>query len=252
MKIICLVKFVQVEETKRNSVQKRIVINPDDNAALEVALQYKDQNPETEIKIVTMGPKTCTPHIEQQLRKGVDYGVLITDRAFAGSDTYATSLVISEYLKTQSYDLILTGNKTVDGDTGQVPGQVAQLLKIPQVSFVDKLEISSKAVKCEVKFETMAVTLSYHQPLIISCNKQVVKRTRFVKVKERGLDVSDRMLIVNNHDLDIDCRLVGLRNSPTRVVKVTNNNQPKDEHHQVCMEVSIEEVAQIIETVKES
>src|SRR5690554_6623390 len=125
LRIICLVKFgpdvdgfsYDYEHSRLNRSYQRMILNPDDACAVAFALQVKQAHPSAHIEVVTMAPRTVEPHLLDLLRLQIDTGVLITDPAFAGSDTYATTTVLETYLGGRSYDCILTGTCTLDGAT---------------------------------------------------------------------------------------------------------------------------------------
>ena len=110
------------------------IFNPEDLNALEQALQIKDKHPGSKITILTMGPGRAAEVIREGLFRGADDGVLLTDRAFAGADTLATSSALSMAVrKISNFDIIVSGRQAIDGDTAQVGPQVAEKLGIPQI-----------------------------------------------------------------------------------------------------------------------
>lgn len=229
MKIICLIKCV-IKEEEQNSHQirknkKKLIINPDDNHALEVALSYKDKNPKTDIEVVTMGPDVIKSLMEELIRKGVDRATILTDLKFKGSDTYATSLILSRYLLKCNYDLLLTGNKSIDGDTGQIGTQVATWLELNQYSNVSSVNLSKKEVIIDIDLGVTKVTVNHPYPIVLSCNSSVSKRPRFVKAQNRNKNVKEKISILNNQDLNCDKEKIGLKGSPTIVKKVINKEQ---------------------------
>ena len=105
------------------------IFNPEDLNALELALRIKDNNPGTTVTLLTMGPGRAAEIVREGLYRGADDGVLLTDRAFAGSDTLATSYALSQTIKVMGeFDLIVSGRQAIDGDTAQVGPQVAEKL----------------------------------------------------------------------------------------------------------------------------
>src|SRR5690554_6545168 len=121
------------------------IFNPEDLNALEQALQIKDTFPGTTVKIVTMGPPRAAEIIRESMYRGADGGYLLTDRAFAGADTLATSYTISSAVKKLApFDLILSGRQAIDGDTAQVGPQVADKVGIPQITYAEEIVSVSK------------------------------------------------------------------------------------------------------------
>lgn len=117
------------------------IFNPEDLNALEQALRLKDDNPGSTVTILTMGPPRATDVIREGLYRGADGGVLLTDRAFAGADTLATSYALSQAIKKIGVpDIVIGGRQAIDGDTAQVGPQVAQKLDLNQVTYVTSIE----------------------------------------------------------------------------------------------------------------
>ena len=147
MKIICLVKPVPdverfVYDYERNVLVRdnvHLVINPEDATALARALRIRQNDPETIVETVTMAPRGAMPHIEDLLRRGVDRATLISDPLYVGSDTYATSRILSRFLAGQEFNLLLCGTHTLDGGTAHVPLQVAELLNLPGIAGVTEV-----------------------------------------------------------------------------------------------------------------
>ena len=116
------------------------VFNPDDLHALELALNIKDRIPGTHVTILTMGPQKAADIIREGYYRGVDDGIMISDRRFGGADTLATSYTIVQAIKKiADYDLIVGGRQAIDGDTAQVGPQCADKLNIPQVTYVEEI-----------------------------------------------------------------------------------------------------------------
>ena len=113
------------------------IFNPEDLNALEQALRLKEQNPGSTVSILTMGPPRATEVIREGLYRGADDGYLLTDRAFAGADTLATSYALAQAIKKIGMpDIVIGGRQAIDGDTAQVGPQVAQKLGLNQVTYV--------------------------------------------------------------------------------------------------------------------
>ena len=119
------------------------IMNPDDKGVLEVALRLKDQF-NAQVTVITMGPHQADAMLREALAMGVDRAILLTDRAFAGADTLATSNAIAAALNNIDYDLIITGRQAIDGDTAQVGPQIAEHLDLPQISYVANVDYNGK------------------------------------------------------------------------------------------------------------
>jgi electron transfer flavoprotein beta subunit len=149
-RMVCLVK--QVPDTRNitsdvlqedgtvNRQALPAVVNPDDLFALEMALGVKDRYG-GEITVISMGPPSAVEVLRDALSRGADHAVLLSDRKFAGADTLATSHVLERAVrKSGDFDLIFCGRQAIDGDTAQTGPQVAEKLKIPQVTFAESIE----------------------------------------------------------------------------------------------------------------
>ncbi len=117
------------------------IFNPEDLNALEQALRLKDQNPGSSVTVITMGPGRAAEVIREAMYRGADGGYLLTDRAFAGADTLATSYALSTAIKhvAPQVDIIVSGRQAIDGDTAQVGPQVAEKLGLNQITYAEEI-----------------------------------------------------------------------------------------------------------------
>lgn len=148
------------------------IFNPEDLNALEQALRIKDQYPDTTISVLTMGPFRAADVIREALYRGADRGYLLTDRAFAGADTLATSYALAMAIRHIGMpDLILSGRQAIDGDTAQVGPQVAHKLGLPTVTYAEELEeINAKEVIVRRRLEHGIERVKASLPLLITVN----------------------------------------------------------------------------------
>ena len=123
------------------------IFNPEDLNALEQALRLKDQFPGTTVTVITMGPGRAAEVIREAMYRGADGGYLLTDRAFAGADTLATSYALATAIKhvCPNVDLIIGGRQAIDGDTAQVGPQVAEKLGLNQITYVEEVKTLSNS-----------------------------------------------------------------------------------------------------------
>lgn len=149
MKILVCIKQVpdttDIKWTENNTMQREgveSIINPFDLYAIEHAVKIKQQIENTEVTAITMGPSQAESILRKAIAMGCDRGVLLSDKKFAGADTYATAKTISTAIKSKldDFDLILCGQFAIDGDTAQTGPSIASQLGIPQVTFVKSLE----------------------------------------------------------------------------------------------------------------
>lgn len=222
------------------------IFNPEDLNALEQALRLKDQNPGSTIHILTMGPPRATEVIREGLYRGTDGGYLLTDRAFAGADTLATSYALSMAIRKIGVpDLIIGGRQAIDGDTAQVGPQVAQKLGLNQVTYVTSIdEIKDGQITVTRHIDGGVERVQAPLPLLLTVNgdaapcrprnaKLVMKYKRATAPMERpaeGLPYAEEYdkkpyLTVTQWgvaDVDGDLEQCGLAGSPTKVKAVQN------------------------------
>ena len=230
------------------------IFNPEDLNALELALQMKERFG-AKVVVGTMGPPNAAEVLRDALCRGADEGVLLTDRAFAGADTLATSYALSCCAKKiGKYDLILCGRQAIDGDTAQVGPQLAEKLKIPQISYVEEVkELSKGKIVAKRAIEGGYEVLECPTPAlltVIDANeprpkgvrrimkyKKAMTRSELVKahsnanytdaealVEEEEILKKKNILIYewNATDAGADLERVGLKGSPTKVKKIEN------------------------------
>ena len=157
MKILVCVK--QVPDTNEVRINKETgtlirdgvpsILNPDDANALEEALKIKDEHDDVTITVITMGPPQADFMLRECLAMGADDAILLSDRAFGGADTWATSNTIAAGIsKVGDYDIIFAGRQAIDGDTAQVGPQIAEHLNLPSITYAEeiKTEFGCKSV----------------------------------------------------------------------------------------------------------
>lgn len=220
------------------------VFNPDDLHALELAFNIKDRIPGTEITILTMGPPKAADIIREGYYRGVDYGVMISDRRFGGADTLATSYTLAKGIeKLAPYDLILGGRQAIDGDTAQVGPQCADKLNLPQVTYVEEIvSINDSEIIAKRRLEKGVETVSSPYPCLMTvhgsspnCRSRIAKKVmkfKYARTKtemRKGDPVLEELhkkrpyLVIPEwtvEDIDADMQKIGLAGSPTKVKSV--------------------------------
>lgn len=193
------------------------VINPLDKHALEAALNLKDVYG-AEVVLLSMAPPDSGPILREALAMGADRAVLLSDKAFAGSDTLATALILAEGIRyIGPFDLICCGNYTLDGSTAQVPSQVAEFLGIPNVMHVANLEFGNgQRLLVTQKIEQGYVKLEAEPPLLLSFTKEANK-PRYSSFLEILAAEKRELAILGNTDLNLDESRLGLGGSPTKM-----------------------------------
>jgi electron transfer flavoprotein beta subunit len=228
MKIIVPVKQVpESGNVKMDSLTGTIirtgitsVVNPLDLYALETALRIREGQ-SGEVTALSMGPEQARRVLKEAIAMGCDGGVLVSDRLFGGSDTWATSYIISCAIKKiGGYDLIVTGERATDGDTAQVGPGIAAWLGIPVLTYVSKIEkIDANSITLTRLTEEGYQRVLSPLPCLISVLKDI-GRPRLPTLKGKINSVNTEITLFNSHNMDIDTAQTGLNGSPTRVTKI--------------------------------
>jgi electron transfer flavoprotein beta subunit len=196
----------------------RSIINPDDKAGLEAALRLKDRY-EAHVTVLTMGPPQADLALREALAMGADEAILLTDRAFGGADTWATSSTLASALSALEYDLIITGRQAIDGDTAQVGPQIAEHLGIPNISYAEDLRIEGNTVVVRRQYEDCSHILRAEMPCLVTALSEL-NEPRYMTPRGIFEAFRDRRVkILTRADLAIDDGNIGLKGSPTRVMK---------------------------------
>ena len=222
------------------------IFNPEDLNALEQALRIKDAHPGSTVTVLTMGPGRAADIIREGLFRGADGGYLLTDRAFAGADTLATSYALATAIrKIKDFDLIVGGRQAIDGDTAQVGPQVAEKLGIPQVTYAEEIQkVENGRATIKRRIDGGVEVVEAPLPLVVTVNGsaaacrprnarlvQKYKHAKTVTEKQQGTldytDLYDKRDYLNLAewsvaDVDGDLQQCGLAGSPTKVKNVEN------------------------------
>ncbi|MBK8087866.1 MAG: electron transfer flavoprotein subunit beta/FixA family protein [Chitinophagaceae bacterium] len=222
------------------------IFNPEDLHALEQALLIKDQFPGSTITLLTMGPPRAVEILREGFYRGADDGILLTDRAFAGSDTLATSYAISCAIrKIKNVDIIVCGRQAIDGDTAQVGPQVAEKLGIPQITYAEEIvSLKENTIQVKRRLERGIEIVECVLPVLITVNssaprcrprnaKRLMKYKHATTISNHQESNEDYLATAtaNTHltikewsvnNIDADPIQLGLGGSPTKVKKVDN------------------------------
>lgn len=230
MKIIVCIKQVpgttQVDIDEKTGVLKRdgveSKVNPYDLYALETALRLKEACPGIETVALTMGPPQAEQSLREALMMGIDDGVLVSDRRFAGADVLATAHTLSQaILALGSGGLILCGQQTTDGDTAQVGPEIAEFLKIPHATNVTGISaFDENALTAQVDLPSTDDVIRIPLPCLISVNKGI-HTPRLPSFKRKKATRAKTIRVFSLDDLpDSDPLHYGLNGSPTQVVRI--------------------------------
>jgi electron transfer flavoprotein alpha/beta subunit len=195
------------------------VINPNDKHAIEAALQLKEKSG-GRVTVLTMGPSQVDEALREALGMGVEMAVQLTDRKFAGADTWATAYTLGLAIrKIGKYDLILCGKEAIDGMTAQVGPQIAEFLGIPQLTYALEIDVLEGRVRVKQKLGDFHRTLEAPMPALITVEKEVYEPR--VAPMDLIIDAFGKEITVwRNDDLDGEVENFGLKGSPTRLRKV--------------------------------
>lgn len=224
--IVCIKQVPDTNEVKLDPKTNTLIregvpsiINPDDKAGLEAALRIKDKNNDVTVTVLSMGPTQAELALREALAMGADEACLITDRAFGGSDTWATSSILASAIKKIGYDLIITGRQAIDGDTAQVGPQIAEHLGLPNISYAEDIKLEGNYIVVTRQYEDRCHMINANFPCLITTLSETTE-PRYMTVegifdayREKKIDILTRA------DLDVEDGNIGLKGSPTRVVK---------------------------------
>ena len=229
------------------------IFNPEDLNALEQALRLKDEHPGSTVTLLTMGPGRAAEIIREGLYRGADNGYLLTDRAFAGADTLATSYALATAIrKIGKCDIIIGGRQAIDGDTAQVGPQVAEKLGLAQVTYAEEIISVDKATgRITVKrhIDGGVETVEAPLPIVITVNGSAAscrpRNAKLVQKYKRALGAQEKAAIAKEGaelayadlyekypylnitewsvaDVEGDLVQCGLSGSPTKVKTIQN------------------------------
>ena len=229
------------------------IFNPEDLNALEQALKLKETHPGSTVTMLTMGPGRAAEIIREGLYRGADGGYLLTDRAFAGADTLATSYALATAIrKIGEYDLIIGGRQAIDGDTAQVGPQVAEKLGLAQVTYAEEiLSVDEEAKRVVIKrhIDGGVETVEAPLPLVITVNGSAApcrpRNAKLVQKYKRAMGAQEKAAVTkegaelpyaglyderpylnitewSTADVNADLEQCGLSGSPTKVKTIQN------------------------------
>jgi len=224
-------------------------INPFDLYAIEAAVQIKEKTGGT-VTAISMGPPGADAALRDAISRGVDRGILLTDKAFAGADTLATSYTLASAVKKLGgFDLIICGEKTVDGDTGQVGPEMAEHLGIPHIAYVAKVEEANEKLTVTCDMETEHYKLSCPFPVLITVTKDVnIPRLPTFRDKSNARKAKIDVWSAAELTAVADSGKFGSGGSPTRVWKITIPNE-EGRKGKIFRTLSDECFTEIIETL---
>lgn len=226
---VCIKQVPDTTEIKIDPVKHTLIrdgvpsiVNPFDCYALEHAARIRDKYPDTKIVVVTMGPEQAKKALRECMAIAADKAYLITDRKFGGSDTLATSYILSESIQyieklEGKFDAIFCGKQAIDGDTAQVGPEIAEHLGYPQVTFALKAQVEEGGLRVTHEGTDIKRVIETKLPCVVTF-AQPDFRVRYPNVRRRLAANRREIPNVTSENLDsIDLGRCGLKGSPTRV-----------------------------------
>jgi len=253
--IVCIKQVPETTEVRINPETNTLIregvksiINPFDMYAIEEAVRLKERFG-GKITAVTMGPPQAEAALKEAISMGVDEGVLVCDRAFAGSDTWATSYTLAGAIKKLGeFDLVLCGKQASDGDTAQVGPGISAHLNIPQVTYVKKIEeIKDKNMRVERMLEEGFEIIETPLPALLTVVKEI-NEPRIPSLKGMMRAKSAKISVWGQKDLNLDPQNIGLCGSPTQVVKIFT--PPQRTGGQILQGETHEIAAKLVDLIK--
>ncbi|MGD0779544.1 MAG: electron transfer flavoprotein subunit beta/FixA family protein [Dehalococcoidales bacterium] len=224
--VVCLKQVpgtteVKIDPNTNTLIRQGIenIINPFDTYALEEAVRLKEKHG-GKVTVITMGPPQADAALREAISLGADEAVLLSDRAFAGADTWATANTLAKAIfKLGKTDLIICGRQTIDGDTGQVGPEMAEMLNIPFVAYVSKIEeIKENYLRVSRMVEDGHEVIETNLPAVITVAKEInVPRLPSLRgiMKSKSAGIATWGI----KELGVDANAVGLAGSSTQVIK---------------------------------
>jgi len=225
--VVCIKQVPETTDVKINPATNTLmrdgvaaIINPFDMYAIEEGLRLKAKTGGT-VTVISMGPPQADAALREAISMGADDGILVSDRAFAGSDTWATSYTLSMAIrKIGAFDVILCGKQASDGDTAQVGPGIAVHLDLPQITYVRKIEsIDEKAIVAERLMENGYEVIQAPLPCVLTVVKEI-NEPRLPSLKGKMAAKKAVIPVWKAVDLQCDPKCIGLDGSPTKVVKI--------------------------------
>ncbi len=196
------------------------VINPTDKHAIEEALRIKEKHG-GHVTVISMAPPEAIDNLREAIAIGADDAILLSDRSFAGADTWATAYVLAAGIKRLGrFDLVLCGNQSLDGSTGQVGPEIAEFLGVPHVTNVRKIDFIERGlIRAESAMEYGHISIEVQTPAVLAVIREI-NAPRHIPLSRISDAMQKYIKILTIRELDVDEEKVGLSGSPTQVAKI--------------------------------
>lgn len=226
------------------------IVNPFDKNALEAALQLREKHG-GKVTVVSMGPPQAKDALKECIAMGADEAVLISDRAFGGADTLATSYTLAAGIKKLGkVDMIICGKQAIDGDTAQVGPEIAEHLGISQLTYVAKVDVDGETVKIEREHEDGYEIIEAKLPVLLTVVKSI-NEPRLPTVKGTMKANRKEIPVMTLNDVEVDPAKIGLKGSPTQVRKIFTPQQ-RTQGEIITADSAKEAVAKLLQKLTEA
>lgn len=228
--LVCIKQVPDTDKIKIDPVTNTLIragvpsiVNPFDRYALECAARIKDENPDTKITVVTMGPAQAKAALQECLSVGADKAFLVSDRLFGGADTLATSYTLAKAIEFiekdgEKFDLVFCGKQAIDGDTAQVGPEIAEHLNIPQITYAVETILDGDKIRAKRETDEGYEIIEAKLPALITVTKPAFE-PRMPKVKDKMAALRAEIPVLGAADIGAETTMLGLKGSPTKVKK---------------------------------
>lgn len=221
--IVCIKQVPDTAEIRINPETNTLmregvpsIINPFDLHAIEAAIQIREQSG-GKVTVLTMGPPQAETSLREAIAMGADDAVLLSDRAFAGSDTWATSYTLAQAIKKLGADIVFCGKQAIDGDTAQVGPETAEFLDIPHISYIKKIEeVKDNYIRVQRLMDEGYDIVEASLPVLLTVVREL-NQPRMPSLKGKMAAKKADIKKMGMADIDADENSLGLNGSPTKV-----------------------------------
>lgn len=232
--VVCIKQVPDTAEVRINPETNTLIrdgvpsiINPYDIHAIEAGLQIKE-TVGGKVTVITMGPPQAESALRDALSMGADEAVLLSDRAFAGSDTWATAYTLSKAVEKLGADVILCGKQAIDGDTAQVGPEVAEFLNMPHISYIRKIEdVQSRSLRVQRLMDDGYDIVESSLPVLLTVVKEL-NQPRLPSLKGKMAARKAEIKKWTAAEIEADQGKIGLTGSPTQVRNIFAPDAKKD------------------------
>ncbi|MDP3112890.1 MAG: electron transfer flavoprotein subunit beta/FixA family protein [Thermodesulfovibrionales bacterium] len=252
--VVCIKQVPDTAEVRINPETNTLIrdgvptiINPYDMHAVEAGLHIKDLT-RGKVTALTMGPPQAESALREVISMGVDDAVLLSDRAFAGSDTWATAYTLSKAIAKIGADIIICGKQAIDGDTAQVGPEIAEFLNIPHIAYIRKIEdIKTDSIRVQRLMDEGYDIVESTLPVLLTVVKEL-NTPRLPSLKGKMAAKKAEIKKFGHQDIGVNEKDTGLKGSPTQVKNIFAPDARADRK---MLHGSIEEqVSQLVEELK--